>query len=217
MPEEVERRKYARVILARPVPGKLGTAKVFVVDVSVTGAKLAHQGDLPVGTKETLSFDWKGDPITFDCEVVRTELDRPAREPGGKPVYGLGVRFRRAHGDSAIHLRILISEHVMRALDEQKANARGIPPIAATFQSGVKQSGYISLRLMQGEWKRFETRDPKQPIDGFTVSAKEDPAQIEMLCETYKSSDFNGRKMIRQMAELSIAAADAVPTRRYEP
>lgn len=217
MPDFAEKRKYARVTLARPIAGRLDSAKIFIVDVSLSGARIAHQGELPLGSRGLMSFDWKGDTIAYECEVVRCELDRPARDPGGKAVYQCGIRFRQQKGDSAFHLRLLIAEHVTRALDEQKANAKGIPARAATFQSGVKQNSYISLRLVRNEWVRTETSDPKQPVDGFTVSAKEDPQQIDMLCETYKGSDYTGRKMIRQMAELTIGAADAVPTRRYEP
>lgn len=217
MPDWEEKRKYARVELARPLPARFGDSKVFVVDVSVTGARLAHQGELPVGTTAQLAFDWKGDPITYECEVVRCLFERPPKDKNSKAVYNLGVRFIRSHGDSAIHLRMLIGEHVMRALDEQKANARGVPPLAATFQSGMKKRSYIVLRYVGGNWQRAETPDPKQPLDGFTVSSKEDPLQIEMLCTTYQASDYSGRKMIRQMAELSIAAEESVPTRRYSP
>lgn len=211
-----ERRKYQRVTFARPVAGKLGSSRVFVVDVSISGARIAHQGELPKTQTHKVAFEWQGDTISFDCEVMRTEVDRPNSDPS-KVVYQSGVRFVAAYGQSAALLRGLIAEHVMRALDEQKANARGIPPLATVFQSGIKDQSYVTYRYVRNQWVRTETKDSQQPLDGFTVSSKEDPLQIEMLCKTYESSDYSGRKMIRQMAELSISAAESVPTRRYRP
>ena len=74
---------------------------------------------------------------------------------------------------------------------------------------------YVTYRFVWNEWQKAESKNPQQPLDGFTVSAKEDPMQVDMLCKTYETSDFAGRKMIRQLAEMSIT--DTVPTRRYSP
>lgn len=211
-----ERRRYQRVPFARPLAAKLGANRVFIVDISVSGVRVAHQGELPLQNEHKLSFEWNGDTIAFNCAVVRTEIDRPNSDRT-KIVYQSGMRFTSAYGQSAALLRGLIAEHVMRALDEQKANARGIPPLATVFQSGIKQSSYVTYRYVRNSWEKSETKDPHQPLDGFTVSSKEDPLQIEMLCKTYETSDYSGRKMIRQMAELSISAAESVPTRRYNP
>lgn len=210
-----ERRRYQRITFPRPVAGRYGTDKAFVIDVSVSGARIAHQGELPIGTRARMTFDWEGNDISFECEVVHCGVDRRASEQAGKPIHQSGLRFVRPYGQSAAFLRGMIAQFVMRALDEQKANARGIPPRAATFQSGIKEATYVTYRFVRNEWVKAESKSPQQPLDGFTVSAKEDPMQVEMLCKTYETSDYAGRKMIRQLAEMSIT--DTVPTRRYSP
>jgi hypothetical protein len=54
-------------------------------------------------------------------------------------------------------------------------------------------------------------------MNGFTISAEEDPEHIAILCETYLSTDAEGRKLIKIMSELSISKAEGIPTRRYSP
>ena len=210
-----ERRRYQRITFPRPVVAKYGSDKAFLVDISVSGARIAHQGELSVGARSRVTFDWEGSELAFECEVVRCGIDKKASEASGKPIHQSGIRFVRPIGQSAAYLRGMIAQFVMRALDEQKANARGIPPRAATFQSGIKEVAYVTYRFVRNEWQKAESKNPQQPLDGFTVSAKEDPLQVDMLCKTYETSDFAGRKMIRQLAEMSIT--DTVPTRRYSP
>lgn len=215
MSEPAERRRYARLTLPRPVAARYGNAKTFVMDVSIGGARIAIQQDIPVGTIDRLTFEHYGTPIVFEGEVVRCTLDRDATATS-KAIYHAGIRFVRPLGDSPKVLRELISEHVVRALDEQKANARGIPPAAATFQSGVKRPLYLKCRFVGQKWIKTTSTDAGQPLDGFTIAATETPEQIEMLCKTYEDADFNGRKMIREIAQLSIGD-EVVPTRRYNP
>lgn len=211
----VERRRYQRVTLNRPLAAKMNAAKAFVIDVSIIGVRIAHQEDLPMGRTYRLAFEWEGEQIAYDCEVVRTAPDKP--DAAGRMIHHSGLRLLQPIGASAVSLRSLIAAHVMRALDEQKANARGIPPLAATFKSGLKETSYLVCRYVRNQWQKTSSKESQQPLDGFTVSSKEDPMQIDMLCKTYETADFNGRKMIRAMAELSISQTESVPTRRYKP
>ena len=102
-----------------------------------------------------------------------------------------------------------------RALDEQKANARGIPATAAdSFQTG-KGTRFLRCELINGAWRKSETERPDQPAIGFTVSAEEDRRQLALLCESFEKADPEGRKMIQMLAEMSISKAEGIPTRRY--
>ena len=215
MSEPAERRRYARVDLPRPLASRLGNAKVFVMDVSIAGARIAIQQELRVGTIDRITFDHNGMPIVFDAEVVRCTLDRDATATS-KPIFHAGLRFLTPLGDSHRTLREMIAEHVMRALDEQRANARGIPPAAATFQSGIKRTLYLRCRYVNQRWVKTTSTESAQPLDGFTVAANESSEQVDMLCKTYEEADFEGRKMIRELAQLSISD-EAVPTRKYQP
>ena len=213
-----ERRRYQRASLVRPHVGRVGVARVYIVDLSLNGARIAHQGTLPPPGREcVLAFDWEGHPIELRCEVTRNSLERLAKNASEKSVYHAGLRIVDADRESRASLRAMIAALVARALDEQKANARGIPAEAAQcFQSG-KGTEYLRFEMVNGAWRRTATTRPDQPANGFTISVEEDRAHVEMLCHTFANSDEPGRKLIKLMAELSISQTEGVPTRRYTP
>jgi hypothetical protein len=206
------------VKLPQPLGGRLGPARVFLVDASVEGLRIAHQGTVPaVGQTCRVSFEWQGHPIELDCQVVHNSLFKLAKSAGEKSIYHAGLRIANAIGESRTTLRQLVADCVARALDEQKANARGLPAAAAqTFQTG-KGNDFVRCELVEGVWRRTTTNRPDQPANGFTVSADEEREQIEMLCQTFQNADAASRKLIQTMAEMSISKNEGVPTRRYNP
>jgi hypothetical protein len=208
----------SRAKLTRPVAGRVGTARVFLVDVSVEGIRIAHQGAMPaVGQSCNVSFEWQGQLIELECEVIHNFLFKLAKSEGEKSTYHAGLRITNAIGDSIAGLKKLVADVVARALDEQKANARGIPAAAAeVFQTG-KGTDFVRCELVDGTWRRTVTSRPEQPLNGFTVSADEAADQVELLCQTFASSDAQGRKLIQLMSEMSISKSEGVPTRRYNP
>ena len=213
-----ERRRYQRASLVRPQPARVGVARVYILDISLNGARIAHQGTLPPPGREcALAFEWEGHPIELRCEVTRNVLDRLAKSAAEKSVYHAGLSIVDADRQSREELRTMIAGLVARALDEQKANARGVPAEAAQcFQTG-KGTDYLRCELVGGTWRRTETNRAEQPQDGFTVSVEESREHVEMLCDTFVNADDDGRQLIRMMAELSISKAEGVPTRRYMP
>ncbi|HJT18252.1 MAG TPA: hypothetical protein VJ853_12720 [Thermoanaerobaculia bacterium] len=188
------------------------------MDASVEGIRIAHQGAVPaVGNTCRVELAWEGQPIVLDCEVVHNSLFRLAKTAGEKSIYHAGLRIKEAIGDSRAAMRQLVSDCVARALDEQKANARGVPATAAqSFQTG-KGNDFIRCELVDGTWRRTSTNRPDQPANGFTISAEEEREQVEMLCQTFETADAAGRKLIQTMAEMSISKSEGVPTRRYTP
>jgi hypothetical protein len=213
-----ERRQYQRATLIRPLAGRIGTSRVFIVDISLSGVRIAHQGTIPSeGSTCKVSFEWESMPVTLECRVTRSTLYKLAKTSAEKSVYHAGLQIVRATDYDMATLRTMITALVARALDEQKANARGIPAAAAqTFQTG-KGSQFLRLELLNGEWRQTETTRADQPMNGFTVSAEEERDHVRMLCETYAAADADGRKLIKLMAELSISKAEGIPTRRYVP
>lgn len=210
--------KYQRVALARPLPARIASDKVFLVDLSRSGVRVAHQGAVPaIGQVCRLEFTWENRTVVLDCKVMRNELVKLAKTAGEKSIYHAGLHIEQAHGDSEATLRELIADVVARALDEQKANARGIPAEAAQVFQTSKGTSYLRCELVDGTWRRTTTTRPDQPQNGFTVSADEDREQINILCDTFAKADAQGQKMIRAMAELSVSRAEGIPTRRYQP
>jgi hypothetical protein len=206
------------VKLTRPLPGRIGSARVYLVDASVEGIRIAHQSAVPaVGKVCRVSFEWEGQPIELDCEVIHNSLFKLAKASNEKSIYHAGLKVANALGDSRAALRQLVIACVARALDEQKANARGVPAEAAQmFQTGGG-TNYVRCELVDGAWRRTETTRPDQPANGFTVSVAEGQQQIDMLCQTFATSDANGRNLIRTMAAMSISQSEGVPTRKYNP
>ncbi len=196
----------------------MGVARVYILDISLNGVRVAHQGTLPPPGRDcVLSFHWEGDVIELRCEVTRNVLERLAKSAAEKSVYHAGLSIVDADRQSREALRKMIAGLVARALDEQKANARGVPAEAAQcFQTG-KGTEFLRFELINGAWRRTETTRPDQPAHGFTISAEEDRAHVEMLCNTFQNADEPGRKLIKMMAELSISQAEGIPTRRYTP
>ena len=213
-----ERRRYQRVTLVRAVSGRIGTSRVYIVDASLNGLRIAHQGTLPpIGQECVLTFEWEGHALELQCRVTRSTLHKLAKDKNDKSIYHAGLSIEEARGDSFNALRRMVSDVVARALDEQKANARGIPAQAAQiFQTG-KGSEFLRFEMVNGAWRRTTTTRPDQPANGFTISAAEDREHVEMLCQTFESADSEGRRLIRLLAELSISKVEGIPTRRYTP
>lgn len=213
-----ERREFARVKLIQPLRGRVGTTVVYIVDVSLSGIRVAHQEQIPtVNSPCTITFEWDGQPVKLNCTVKRTRVERLARKALEKTLYHSGLEIVEKAGASEFVLRRLIEDCVTRALDEQRANARGIPAIAAqSFQTG-KGSELMRCELVNGHWKSSKTTDPEQPENGFTISADEDQSKVDMLRAAFESGDAEGRRLIRTFAALSISKSEGIPTRRYTP
>ena len=205
-----ERRRYGRIQLVDNVAATVDGVPARVVELSVTGARLIHEQRFPRAVTNTLRIDWRGRVLRLQCEAVRSMLVRPNE-------YQSGVHFVNTGDDSDRLLRELIGEYVTRALNEQIANARGVPPIGGyTYQIG-KGNRYRRCEFIDGIWKKAETHDPAQPPKGFTISAEIDPGQVQMLCQTWLACDEEGRRLTQILAQLSIDKREGVPTRRYVP
>jgi len=206
------------VRLVRPLVARVGQARVFLLEVSLNGVLIAHQGNIPPeGGTGVVMFEWENIAVALECQIIRNTLQKMARNANEKSVYHAAMEIIRASDTAMKTLRDMITEIVARALDEQKANAHGIPAVAAqTFQTG-KGSQFLRLELLNGTWRRTETTRPDQPMNGFTISAEEPADHIALLCETYASANNENRKLIKLMAELSISKAEGIPTRRYSP
>jgi len=240
-------RRVQRVHLALPVTARFGSNQVVVVDISVLGARIEHHVPLgtPTGGTANLAFRWEDEDIDVDCRVVRSRLERFSVGADGLTVYHSGLEFLDPEFETRSALKRIIGGFIARALHEQKLNARGVVPTSVEkmpiFRYGqltenrsdvaeaigssalptarmAKQTGYICFQLEKNTmWKKKRTHDPGQPAEGFTVSADEDQAQIEMLCKAYEKSDRDGRKMIQLFAQLSIIEGEGIQPGRFEP
>ncbi|HEX8171983.1 MAG TPA: PilZ domain-containing protein [Thermoanaerobaculia bacterium] len=212
-----ERRRYGRVKLDTPLVARFGELRVRVHELSVTGFLISHEGRIPPGETHSFVLEADGDSIPLTCSVARSTLWRLAKAMGERSIYHSGLRIVEARREAFDRLRAVIADRIIRALDEQKANARGIPPLAAYMYQPGKGELYRRCEFVDGVWRKSETIRPAQPPNGFTISADVDPYHVEMLCKTWETTTPEGRRLTQLLAELSISRAEGVPTRRYEP
>jgi hypothetical protein len=213
-----ERRRVQRVKLLEPLAGKVAGQRVFILDISRRGVRVAHQESLgQPGQRCAIEFEWDGNYIVFDATLTHTRAQRVGTASYARSVYHSGFTIAAIAPRAEKALRAMIAWHVERALDEQKANARGIPAAnIRSFQTGHGRD-YVRHLYLGGAWRETHTTDEEQPTHGFTISANEAIEQVQMLRAAWESGDAAARAVIRKMAELSISRAEGIPTRRYTP
>jgi hypothetical protein len=212
-----ERRRFGRIRLDLPLRARFGDSRVRVIELSISGFLIAHEGRVAPGDTRSLHMEWEGYRLDLGCSVVRSTLYRLAKSASESSIYHSGLRIVETSREGFEHLREMIAERVIRALEEQKANARGIPPLAAYMYQPEKGDLYRRCELIDGVWRKSETTHPDQPRNGFTVSAEVSPEHIQILCETWTRTTAEGRRLTQMLAELSISKAEGIPTRRYVP
>ena len=212
-----ERRKFGRIELEQALPGTIGEVPVSVVEVSVAGCRVAHEVRFQPGQPAEIRFVWNNQPMRFGCHIIRSSLFRIAVSAGQKSIYHSGISLDQAYEESDRFLRDMIGARVMRALEEQKANAHGLPPVSAWTYQVQKGDRFRRYEFTDGAWRKLDTRDSKQPPNGFTIAIAVDPFHVEMLQKTYQSANEEGRRLTRMLAELSIKKDEGTPVRRYFP
>lgn len=215
-----ERRHHQRLQFEQPLAAQFANLNVDLADLSLRGARIIHLAPLPTGRTGPLRFRWLGHDVAVDAEVVRCRVDRMADARSGN-IYSSGLLYRRPHDATGDPLRELVEEHVVQAVREQIANARGtFIPLGdrlALFRSEERLSivppaggrarippSFLSCVLTDRGWRKIATSDPAQPAQGFTVSALEDTDHVELLCRTYSRADEQDRRLIRMLAEISL-------------
>ena len=207
-------RHTARVTLRDPISANACGETVRVVDASVHGVRVAHQHLLTDRDRCPIAFDWNGREIEFVGRVRWTKLQRD----GVAPTYQSGLEIATIDDRSTTALRKLIESYVERALDEQKANARGVAMENADRTQPIPRTRmYARHELIDNIWRKSMTSDVRQPSSGFTVPADEKPDQIELLRAAYAAANPSMRGVIRRFAELSIFDPDSTWPNRFLP
>lgn len=212
-----DRRQYGRVHLSPPLRGEIDGIFAAISEISLVGLRLMHDQRLAATPTHQIRFQWQQYTMRLRGEVIRTTIKKLAKKPGDTSVYESGIRITQAVGESAALLKDLIADFVVRAINEQLANARGVPPLAAySYQTG-KGDRYRRCEYVNGTWRKVETTDAQQPQSGFTISADVDANELDTLCRTWEACDAEGRRLTQILAQLSISKKEGIPTRRYFP
>jgi hypothetical protein len=224
-----ERRRKPRLSLTRSLIARYGAQGVVIVDIHELGARIEHFAPLTVGRSGTLVFDWQSTRIETAATVVACRVHRFAQGRDGGTVYQSGLAFVNPSADAVAALQELMKTAIARSVAEQVANLRGLGPVTErdmpVFREGIvagegvdasqvtqrrlpiarAHGGYIRCTLMNGKrWEKRWTRNPEAPEDGFTVLATEARDQIDMLCEDYRRTDAETRRLIRLLARITV-------------
>lgn len=215
-PAGEDRRHFARIQLDESIPARLGDTPVSIVELSVTGFLLSHQSRLAPLSTQKLIAEWSEKSIDAICSITRSVLYRIAKSSNEPSVYHSGARIVEAPGPTEQAIRELIQQRVLRALEEQKANARGIPPMGGYSQE-QKSDRFRRCELVDGVWRKVDTNKSMQPLSGFTISADVDPQHVQLLCDTYAAGNAEVRRLTQILAQLSISKNEGVAARKYLP
>ncbi len=236
-------RAIARIHLAMPLVGRIAGRNIVIRDVSLTGLRAEHDFPLKVGAELHLAFTWRESEIELTAVVIRCKFETFSKS---LTVYQSGLRFSESRSSGARRLRAQITNELSRALEEQKANARGDVPkfiermvifargghltenqsdVAYRYESEIalpyyriaRERGYVRYSLEKNGWTRKRTHSPDQPVEGFTLWSHEDGEQVELLCDAYDRGDESTRWTIRTCAELSLIIDDSIPPQRFMP
>jgi PilZ domain len=234
-----ERRQHERVRLAHPIVARLGLLAVVIIDASESGVLIEHYVCCRTGEEKKLRLETDAGEVSCSGRIVSCRVHRFASGDDGLTVCHSGFRFTASSDAFFDALRRMITAERATALVEQVANARGFL-VGSTanmpiFRSGgltsndmeiaasanllhlvpdnpiVRQAGYTRCTLQRKSWQKKWTLDPAQPEEGVTVSASEAPEQVDLLCQTYLEGDEETRKMIRDMARVTLEPQCTAP------
>ena len=191
--------------LAKPIPATFGEQRVLVLDLGLSGALLSGQCDSEQGEEHELAFlDGRGN-------VQVRGLVTGVADHGLSPHRDLLVRFH----EPGIGLADFIARYEEQIRRAEVANAEG--QIEQNVIDGDRMLSdlglaarsnepFLQCRLNAGLWRREITATPRQPPDGFTISAAETDDQVTLLQLAYEEADEDGRRALREFAAVSLPA-----------
>lgn len=210
-PSQNSGRRSQRIELSEPLSAVYGVHPVKLIELSEDGAAIEHAYPLAISSTERLRVE---SPQKFEVTAIVRHSVMTAVGGAKGPSYRSGLSFHNISEEASAVVEAILVEQAAMLVRLWEANAAGqtsSPAIAALHRRSVSRapSAYIWMRLINGKWERSTTLDPNQPLDGFSVPASEDPAQIALLCRTYETASIPERKLLRALAQYAIAEAAA--------
>ncbi len=190
--------------LAKPIPAKLGTEALLVLDLGPSGALLSGRCGYDAGTEHELAFAERGIRVRVRCRITGIADHQLT------PDTDLLVRFVE-RSDALADFIAGYEEQIRRA---EAANADGdgtrnvidgdrmLSDLGAAARSN---EAFLRCQLGTGGWSRDVTAIRDQPRDGFTISAAETEDQVKLLQLAYEESDEHERRLLREFAAASLS------------
>ena len=189
--------------LAKPIPAKLGTEALLMLDVGPSGALLSGRCGYAAGTEHELSFV-DGLRVRVRC-LITGVADHQLT-----PDTDVLVRFVE-QSETLADFIAGYEEQIRRA---EAANAEGDATrnvidgdrmLSDLGSAARSKQTFLRCQLSAGGWSREVTSSRDQPHDGFTISAAETEDQITLLQLAYEESDEDERRLLREFAAASLS------------
>lgn len=193
-----ERRRGERTRVNRDLTARIGRHDAIVINLSMRGARIGHQGFLHRGSTVRLSFGWYGARFAAAAEILASGIATLGAGENQPALYESRVRFASMTVDAMDVLTSVLRGLAAEELRTWVANLQGDggPSSAA----GVRPLGFIRCRYIHRRWETKWTRDASQPGDGFTLPAATRRAEVERLCLAWQAMNDESRNLLRVTA-----------------
>ena len=190
--------------LAKPIPVKLGSEALLMLDLGPAGALLSGRCSYPAGTEHELAFADGGIRVRVRC-LITGVADHQLT-----PDTDLLVRFLEP-SDALDGFINGYEEQIHRA---ERANAEGDAAgnvidgdrMLSDLGAAARSTGtFLRCQLGTEGWSREVTATRDQAPDGFTIDASETEDQIRLLQLAYEESDEHERRLLREFAAASLS------------
>ena len=117
-----EKRRIQRVSFDTPLEAQLGPARVWLCDLSTTGARIEHRTGFAPGGAFLLAVDWRGEHLELRAVVTRCRLGQSRRTTALR--YDCGLRFAEMSRTARTSLHRILAELVESSLAHRSGRHR---------------------------------------------------------------------------------------------
>jgi hypothetical protein len=187
-------RAAERLPLAPGIPATLGDYNAKIVEISLIGCRVEHDGRMAMNAMAPLQFYWQSQALQMKVRVARSEM----RMSGGRSMYVSGIEFCKSIFDAPRIVTNVIASMVREVLP-------AIPAAAVASQSSAPSAPFLELKFENGFVSKRSVWAPKHPTEGITIASPAHALDVDRLCHAFELADVDTRRQFRAAAELIMA------------
>ncbi len=203
---ELERRRADRLLLAKPVPGRIEGSTVKLREISFRGGRVEH--DTPIvsnGQAARLTFLWDGEEITIDCTVAHSE------RLGINEPFSSGLKFAKPADESPALRRMIASLAANEEIERLKTIVEASKLINSSIEAdslfnsilavarrelGVERGTLYFVDQAKGEiWSKIaeglEVKEIRLPMGKGIAGSVAETGQPVILYDAYSDPRFD--------------------------
>lgn len=204
-----DRRVFQRLNLPEPLPATFSGTPAEILEIGLGGVLLAHRDTSQLGTRATLTFAGRQEPIEIDAEIVRRSQAPFLGRNEEVVTYHSGLRVEKVRPSLEI-FRAFLVDQITNALLVQTPQALQIhmPVKEGPVPHSSSWDFLVAHRLIMGTWESSRTKVVGQPPDGFTLMETSSDV-VPVLRAVYESVDGEGQRLVRMLGELDIGGVSS--------